>query len=49
MTQNDILLALLDQTKVEIHIDDTITEAISVQPDPVIQPLVVKEKTVCEK
>ena len=45
MTYNDILLALLDQTKVEIHIDDTITEVISVQPDPVIQPLVVKEKT----
>ena len=45
MTYNDILLALLDQTKVEIHIDDTVTEAISVQPDPIIKPLVVKEKT----
>ena len=45
MTLNDILLALLDQTKVEIHIDDTVTEAISVQPDPIIQPLVIKDKT----
>jgi hypothetical protein len=33
---------------VQIPIDDTVTEAISVQPEIVIQPKVVKEKTVYE-